>query len=116
MLDLMELLGLDAPWQRYAACSWADRDRLGPIVGGGPTIAELDERTDAAQELCAHCPVRIQCAAAGDRKYEQGVWGGALRYEANGRYVAEALIPGAALSRYDRTVVHRRAPVCGGVR
>ena len=116
MLDLMELLGLNAPWQRYAACSLADRDRLGPIVGGEPTPAELDERTDAAQELCAHCPVRIQCAAAGDRKYGQGVWGGALRYEVNGRYVAEALIPGAALSRYDRTVVRGRAPVCGDVR
>ena len=32
MLDLMDLLGLNTPWQRDAACSWADRDRLGPLV------------------------------------------------------------------------------------
>ena len=113
MLDLMDLLGLNAPWQRYAACSWADRDRLGPIVGSGPTMTELDERTDAAQELCAHCPVIERCAAAGDRRFEQGVWGGALRYRAggmHGEYVVVPLISTVCGS------VRECVPVCGGVR
>ena len=113
MLDLMEFLGLNAPWQRDAACSWADRDRLGPIVGGEPTLAELDAYRAAAEELCAHCPVIERCAAAGDRRFEQGVWGGKLRYRAggmHGEYVVVPLIPVAVASR------RGRAPVCGGVR
>ena len=129
MLDLMEFLGLNAPWQRYAACSWGDRDRLAPIVGGRPSATEWDECSTAAEQLCARCPVREQCAAAGDRRGELGVWGGSLRYEVTdpadelrGHYVADRLTPGAAVSRHDRDAVRgrlaqrRRAPVCGGVR
>ena len=128
MPDLMEFLGLNAPWQREAACTWGDRDRLGPVVGGSPTEGEWVTRTEAARELCAHCPVIERCGVAGDRKGEFGVWGGRLRYEVTdpadelrGWYVAAALIPTAAPSRYDREavtgrLVRGRAPVCGGVR
>lgn len=116
MLDLVEILadlraGADRAWQLDAACvgQW---ERLDPIVGGAPTEGELLERTRAAQELCASCPVARACAAAADLHYEPGVWGGSLRHQTGGprggTYVVRPLIPEAVPSIHENEAVAAR--------
>jgi hypothetical protein len=107
-------------WTEHAACRPADAERLDPILGGRPSPRELMIRTFAAQELCAHCPVRDTCGAVADRgtrEYgpDQGVRGGSLRYEVSdpdhplsGHFIAEALIPNAAESVHDHKAVAAR--------
>lgn len=102
-------------WTRDAACGPGDIDRLDPIVGGKPTPTEMRVRIDAAQELCARCPVRRICGAEADLHGDEGVRGGSLRYtvldaehEFNGRYLAERLIPDAAPSIYERDAIRER--------
>lgn len=96
---------LPGAWVRRAACTPGDHARLDPIVNGRPSQREMNVRVTAARELCAHCPVRQDCADDADAHGDFGVRGGALRHEdgeLGGRYVALALIPHAAVSRYDR--------------
>lgn len=55
-------------WQDNAAC----RGMNTAIFYPSPDL------THAAQQVCAGCPVRTECAAAG-RAEEHGVWAGELR-------------------------------------
>lgn len=111
-------------WTLEAACRPADYERLDPIIGGAPTPAELSEKTDAARELCAHCPVARSCAAEADLFVDIGVRGGSLRYRVggdHGEYRVRRLIAEAVPSVHERETVagrlaRKRALVGGGVR
>ena len=99
------------PWVRDARCTPADATRLDAIVGGHPTPEELEVRTAAATELCAHCPVARICVAEADLHADVGVRGGSLRYRAGGprgEYTVRPLIPDAVPSVHDRNAVARR--------
>jgi hypothetical protein len=91
-----------------AACNLTNSRRLDPDHARDPPARPSSEsvlRAKAARELCGRCPIRQACADDADAKREFGVRGGALRHEdgeLGGRYVALALIPNAAASRYDR--------------
>ena len=113
MLDLMEILGLRAGegWRRDSACTYADRDRLDPIVGGVPTVGELAVRRVAARELCAACPVARLCAAEADLHGDEGVRAGSLRYRAggsHGTYTVLRLIPDAVPSVHEKQAITAR--------
>lgn len=72
LVDLLHALAGRGAWDRDAACSLADATRLNPVTGE-PTDHELVERRAAAEELCAHCPVRALCGAEVDlRKAMEG--------------------------------------------
>lgn len=124
MPDLLELLGLRDPWVRDAACSWDDYPQMAPIIGGEPTQDELAIRHQAAQRLCACCPVIATCAAAADRFGDVGVRGGSLRYRVggdHGEYRVRRLVAEAMPSVHEREVMagrlaRKRALVGGGVR
>jgi hypothetical protein len=93
------------PHDPRPACNLTNSRRLDPITGSQPAKQESVLRAKAARELCGRCPIRQACADDADAKREFGVRGGALRHEdgeLGGRYVALALIPNAAASRYDR--------------
>jgi len=99
---------LPGAWVRRAACTLDDHDRLDPITNGKPSKEESALRVQAARELRGACPVRQACADDADTHGDFGVRGGALRYEDSElgkHYVALALIPHAAASRYDRRTV-----------
>lgn len=115
MLDLRDLLtgrtGQIPAWQRDAACTPDDSERLDTIVGGYPTERELLARATAAGQLCAHCPVIAICAAEADLHAEVGVWGGWLRFRAGGdrgEYTVLRLIPEAPPSIHDDEAVADR--------
>lgn len=55
-----------AAWQTDAACRGMDPALWYPERGAD---------TDPAKEICAHCPVRADCAEAG-RPERFGIWGG----------------------------------------
>ncbi len=106
-------------WTRFARCTPADIDRLDPIVGGHPSDDELAVRTQAAEELCAHCPVAQTCAQDADLDVgvdldlgpAVGVRGGSLRYRAGGprgEYTVVPLIPEAVPSVHG-PAVHEHA-------
>lgn len=70
-------------WLRYAACNGMDGDIFFPTqdVNGRPrTQPETAALLAQARQVCASCPVRIQCLerALRDREPEGGVWGGVL--------------------------------------
>src|SRR5690349_14716925 len=69
-----------APWVRDAACTLADSRDLDPILGGIPSRSEIRERREAAERLCAHCPVLVHCGSAADVRKLPGVHAGTLRY------------------------------------
>lgn len=85
-------------WVTHATCKPSDAERLDHLTGGQPTPTELAVRREAAEELCAHCPVRPVCALEADLNEEPGTWGGSLRYHSGGKYVVKPLIPEAAPS------------------
>jgi hypothetical protein len=128
MLDLRIIVrALAQPWMRDATCATRDYARLDPIAGGEPTSADLDVRREAAEQLCAHCPVLRICAAEADLHGDVGVRGGSLRYRRNhdggdrGEYTVEYLIPNAPASALDRRgaaerLARKRALVGGGAR
>lgn len=70
--EMVDALGLilaiaERPaWHASAACR-----------GKGPEIfyAERGDDTRPAKDMCAACPVQVQCAEAGSRE-RHGVWGG----------------------------------------
>ncbi|QBI19448.1 WhiB family transcriptional regulator [Egibacter rhizosphaerae] len=63
-------------WQDYAACREVDADVFFPPVDVEPTADRL-AREAAAKEVCAGCPVRLECLhwalSVGE---PHGVWGG----------------------------------------
>lgn len=61
--ELLEALLARPAWHARAACR-----------GVGPSLFFADD-AEAAQDTCAGCPVRLECAEAG-QKEPAGVWGG----------------------------------------
>jgi hypothetical protein len=90
-----------AAWTTQTACTLDDYDRLDPVVGARPTRRELTVRRRAAEQLCARCPVAVNCAADADAYRDPGVRGGSLRLQVAGRYVAVPLVRQAVPSIYD---------------
>lgn len=67
--------GLERPadWRDHAACRGMDTDMFYPDGRG----AVLTRAIETAQQICAQCPVRTQCADAADTQHERyGIWGG----------------------------------------
>ncbi|MFZ4668462.1 MAG: WhiB family transcriptional regulator [Microthrixaceae bacterium] len=64
---------MDTAWAGEAACRGLD-----PMIFYPAT----DEEADTAKEICAGCPVQIECLehAIGEREHN-GVWGGATERE-----------------------------------
>ncbi len=64
---------MDTDWASEAACRGLD-----PLIFYPAT----DEEAETAKEICAECPVRLQCLehAIGQREHN-GVWGGATERE-----------------------------------
>lgn len=65
------------PWARKAACSGADPDLFFPRLGN-----DAKAQARAAKEICAGCPVRVECleyALVTPQKH--GVWGGTTEKE-----------------------------------
>jgi WhiB family redox-sensing transcriptional regulator len=60
-------------WMIHARCRGADRAVFFPSDGVG---------VEAAQRICAECPVRVECLEyALAHRIEHGVWGGASERE-----------------------------------
>lgn len=65
-------------WASQGACQHADPELFFPVAPAGPALAQLAR----AKEVCARCPVRIQCLEfALDSGQDFGVWGGASEEE-----------------------------------
>ena len=71
MTDLADLMVNRPAWHAYAACRGKGADLF------FPTKAEHD-KIRAAKALCASCPVRRDCADAGENEL-YGIWGGRVQ-------------------------------------
>ena len=62
-------------WYDDAACLGADADLFFPTQGGNSRDGR--SRTEQAREICAGCPVIVECLAyAQADKIPFGIWGG----------------------------------------
>jgi len=61
-------------WRDDAACNGMDTELWFP-AGPHPNGAER-KRVRVAQEVCASCPVRMQCLTFATRTGQRGIWGG----------------------------------------
>ncbi len=65
-------------WLRRAACVGEDPELFFPVGTRGPALREIA----AAKQVCARCPVIIQCLAfALHSGQASGVWGGTCEEE-----------------------------------
>lgn len=71
-------------WQLKAACRGLDSSLF--FHPSGERGAAHDEREAQAQRICAHCPVRRECARYALEAHERyGVWGGLTEDELRAR-------------------------------
>ena len=61
-------------WRDDAACQGMDTEMWFPSSSG--LQREDRKRVRVAQEVCASCPVRMQCLAFATRTGQRGIWGG----------------------------------------
>jgi hypothetical protein len=59
--------GLPGPWSKLAICAGENPDTFFPSNGDPGT---------RARHICAHCPVRRDCAQYATEADEFGIWGG----------------------------------------
>jgi WhiB family transcriptional regulator, redox-sensing transcriptional regulator len=59
--------GLPGPWSKLAICAGENPDIFFPSNGDPGT---------RARQICAHCPVRQDCAEYATGADESGIWGG----------------------------------------
>lgn len=71
---LLDLLGVESPdWYEHAECRGAPQELFFPGQG---------EPTQPAKEMCAACPVSVECLAwALDHGEKHGIWGGTSERE-----------------------------------
>lgn len=85
----------DTRWQSRAACLDADPIQFDVLDIHTPETELEAEAT--AFVWCQPCPVLAECAAFADANRHLGIYGGARRRVAQGRYVRVPLIEGAPL-------------------
>ena len=71
MTDLADVMFHRPAWQRQAACRGKGTDLFFPTKGENAKIR-------AAKAFCALCPVRRDCADAGENEL-YGIWGGRVQ-------------------------------------
>ena len=65
-------------WEARGACQHSDPELFFPVAAHGPALRQLAR----AKEVCARCPVRVQCLEYALQSGQSfGVWGGASEEE-----------------------------------
>jgi WhiB family transcriptional regulator, redox-sensing transcriptional regulator len=65
-------------WWRTASCRDAEPELFFPISATAASRAQVQR----AKQICASCPVRLECLSyALDNRQEQGIWGGLTEEE-----------------------------------
>jgi WhiB family transcriptional regulator, redox-sensing transcriptional regulator len=72
----MSVQHLDVLWQHRAACRGPNRRIFFPPPQPEPP-SDRDRREQQAKEICATCPVLVECRTyALTRQEQHGIWGG----------------------------------------
>ena len=73
---------VDQHWTERAACRGVDTEIFFPEALYPTNRVLANMHAKQAREICARCPVRIECLDEAMRRNERhGIWGGLLRHE-----------------------------------
>lgn len=81
-------------WREKASCDGSDWQQFFTEPENHDAINRLQP---VAEQHCAGCPVRRECAVFADDHRESGLWAGSFRSTRNGSYQRRPLIDGAPL-------------------
>lgn len=82
MLSLLTAATNTAEWMARGACVGEDPELFFPVGEDGAGDAPPDERTAVAKEICADCPVAVECLKHAVEEGEpSGIWGGTTPQE-----------------------------------